>query len=434
MNKKRFFFVTHFFLLVLLLSVFVGCNNSNTKQDIGYAYVSFSVLTIDSESPGYSYATLQNNIKKDVVYYGWLSDYRRMSFSDEIEFGIYTLTIYSEYYQQYIDHNFIINTEDNEFNPIIIVPEGFEGIRYTLQNNTGYDIKSVYVKTRFIWIEIPIGDFIPNENIRSFVIEENIVPSKISVKIVDTENNSYSKYEELATINSHFIFTKDDMDFDKITNHWELQDSHRFDVLVSITTVRNSPRSHRITINSFIQVSQLSMSVNNESIIFSPPNFIEGIYIFSGLYDFIQGETYLIEIETKNPHIKETVNLTISQDLNIDFPLIIGQEQIDLSWLFLPKDFINQDLVTIDLEARISCLRWRFKYIEHLLPNKRNYVIPEWFIPLIDIDDLYYLSLSNNDNWIRIWLYYTNYVVSGRVSFRSFEGYTLFYGHSENEI
>ncbi|MCL2065411.1 MAG: lipoprotein [Candidatus Cloacimonetes bacterium] len=423
-----------FILILLLILVLAGCNNKSTIQEEEFGYARRVFVTaypvdhmINHIQPLVMNAFLQNNSQPELFYRGGRWN-RYAQLFREVEYGVYTLTIDSENYQQYIDNNFKVNAELVDHPYIILVPEGFDGIRYSIINETGQDVKSVFVRIPVIWEEISLKEIIPAGGIYSLLMERDFLLPQMDVRLIDINNNVYTKYEGSSELNNIFLFTEEDLDGEGIEHITDLSDSHRFDIFMQINFREVYEGNSWINLRTYVDFPGISLKMNDETISFNPFTFVNDFYSSSTVFNAVHGETYKIEINTINPNMSEIAYLKLIQDMFVDFPQTLESGDNVINWMFSPDNGLDSDFLLLSVESRNHAQTW--KQIEHLSPALRHYVIPAGTNPLLLNDGVIFEIDDSNlqpRNSIILELFAYTYSVSGRMSFRSSQIYSVRY-------
>ena len=340
---------------------------------------------------------LQNNSGNTSQVYSRIASSNIVSFSD-VQYGTYTLVINHNNYDTHINGNINIRQKEVSHN-VILVPEGADYKSFTILNDVGRDIVSLYVRQHFRhpWGDNILTNNLPNGNQHTIILMET--PTHVSIKIVDVIGNSYTQPNVPFTANGFLAFTINDQDTNNINHLFDFFDSHNFDIFLFCN-------SDHVSINSFSFMEILYLKINDFNIELEQNNhWTEFPFQMGAFFDFNHGQTYHIELKTINPENVYSTNLTIVQDMIVNYPETIGTNEISINWRHVPNDNLHLNFQAFWIFAN----NWSespFSHIETIPHVYRTYTIPSGFIPSPTLGYVSFefcgVNFSNSDRMIAV--------------------------------
>jgi hypothetical protein len=321
----------------------------------------------------------------------------------------------------------------------MLISEGMDVLMFNIQNNTGRAIHTLRLghygeftgnlldSDGFHW---GYYTFITGNTFTLIRIYEcccDWSPSELDIRLIDTNDNRFTKRRVPIYENAIITFTMNDRDGAGIEHLFDVVDRDRFDFVMFIST------DWGLELLSFINVAELFVRINGTLInlfrdggcccccttprccccceTWGCTSWCEplgcccccervGDYWW-GDFNFSAGGTYQVRLTTIEPDFDITLSHRVAQNIHVNWPKTIGPGAIRLDWLLSPNNNIHNNFSWLEV---LSGPGRHFQWDDFIAPSLRVHTFPAGFIPLANIGGT------------RISFDIFNYAVAGRVS------------------
>ena len=412
-TQKKTFKV--FILMILSIKLMLATMSCTTEPKPHFETVNLTIiLNVDGNLTSNIFY-LRNNENNSLIYQSELTTENIIRFS-EILSGIYSLQVgdliiedYIRVYSENVIHNIELDPERHEFSVIRII------------NNTETFVDTILITDNSFnsYVDCDGGGITEPESLKKDIEKGNLV----EIIVFGSQNRHirlkgaervYTKYEINLQQNMAVIFTEDDLHGDAIKHPTELDDYLLYDIQITVFRGRSNhfPGDH-VQINSRFYFKNLSLIIDGMDIVLEYRGQLTGgtqdhSWGTASVLNFALGQTYQVTITNDHPehHVDETLYLTFIQDIDLNVPNSLDDNQIFIRWELLPNDFQNHDFTDIMIRKSKDGVS-SFFHNEMLAPHDREFTIPAGFVP------------SPQEDITTFHFNFMNYASSNRVSIKN---------------
>ena len=404
-EMKRILFTFIWGVMLLTLFQISGCNTTKPDDYIGLANLTINFRTAEGGSIMPDNFKLVNNNDESIFYYNSVN-LNSLIFSN-IQTGTYSLLLLPD--ERFIDNNIRVNKENMSRN-ITLDSKKIDYRVVTIRNNTGVDINNFRASLdAFVyhapWVKL-FEEILPNGNSYNIIaLNFPYTCPEIHIRLYGIDS-SYTKYAIEIHQNILVEFTENDLDRDGIiANPIDFYDWKGFNVGITMGGSKISIVSKTDFDKCF---ESLSLQINEIPIELENKGWLEGLWVYwlcEAFYEFIQGETYQIDLYSTHPDNSFQETLYI-QNMIVNCPEFFDTNPITLSWSWDPIN--NNQLNSVRLQILSSQNNNTTPELvvnEMMLPQTNEFKIPS------DV-----ISKINKGNTIFKFTY--DYSIAGNVAIR----------------